>query len=203
MSKFSEKRTYILNGEMIFVTKCSRDPKIENLYHVTYENLVTKEIKKVPSTELVDAVKTVDSTEFFTMWMHFNNWKRQDLDHEYVVDHCKNVLKWLIDRKIEMHGSNKFELYDIKHIIEMYNYAWDYEEYDFYSGDLSSNLSIVHRIDQYDNGYYYNFKLTELERFRYDSAVELSKVLKKEITDELDREIIKQMLINSEDQTNE
>ena len=120
MLKFSEKRTYCYNGEMIFITKVRKD-KDQNFYHVTFENIDTKELKTVKDSELSSAVKTIDSTEFFMMYCHFNNFKHRDA--EYTVRHCNSVLKILDERKIELTGSNKFEEYDLKHLEEMCNYV--------------------------------------------------------------------------------
>ena len=56
------------------------------------------------------------------MWCHFNNWKERD--EEYTIEHCIKVINTLLERKIELHGSNKFEEYDLNHIMDMYNFIY-------------------------------------------------------------------------------
>lgn len=190
--KYSEKRTYILNNELLYITKCRKDKDDDSIYNVTYENLVTKEVKTVKHTELDDAIKTVDSTEFFVMWMHFNNFRREDNTedgHKYVLDHCEKVLNTLSTNKIEMHGSNKFEKYDLDHIAEMYNY---YHHDNFQTHPVQEIETII---EHYDGLYTYHLIYTDEEREHFDKVHEFSDILKEEITLELNREIMKQFKI--------
>lgn len=118
---FSEKRTYVLKGELIFITKVRKDES-QKFYWISLTLLSTGESFKLKDSELKGAVKTIDSTEFFVMWMHYINFK--DKDDDYSVRHCLKVINTLKQRKIELHGSNKFEDYDKRHIAQMYNAAY-------------------------------------------------------------------------------
>jgi hypothetical protein len=137
----SEKHTYTYNGNLIFIEKIKRDKDDNTIKHVHYTNLITHETDDELYTLMVDAIKTVDSTEFFQLWTHFNNWK--DKDYEYTRKFCTKVINELATRKIELHGNGKFEDYDLRHIEQMFNFnrgmcqiyrEWKEELYSLFAG---------------------------------------------------------------------
>lgn len=122
--KFSEKRTYILNGEMIFITKVKKVQKdikkgIEEHHLVTFENLNTYQVMTVKDDQLLGAERAIDSTEFFTMRTHYDNWVKRD--PEYAQQNAIKFINHLKERSIEMNGKNKFEEYDENHLVRIYN----------------------------------------------------------------------------------
>lgn len=185
--KFSEKRTYILNGEMIFITKDKKVQKdikkgIEEHHLVTFKNLVTNNEMTVKDEQLKDAQKTIDSTEFYSMWCHFNNWREKDW--EYAEKHAIKVIHLLADRKIEMHGSNKFEQFDLNKLCNILD--------DVYH-DTCQPHKIEYFIDEYDGGYTYHVLMTDEEREDADKKAEFAKILKEEITKEINREVMEML----------
>ena len=182
MHKFSEKRSYYINGSIIYVTKVKKDQK-ENFYHVTFENIATGQLMTVKDEQLHGAIKTVDSTEFFTMWCHFNNWK--DRDEEYVIEHCIKVINTLLERKIELHGSNKFEAYDLNHSIEMYNFI--------YGNKFTQPTDIKDYIHKIDGGYTYDRVFTDYQRKEYDKMSAFYDIFVAEMQKEINKEILEAM----------
>jgi hypothetical protein len=94
------------------------------------------------------------------MWMHFNNYKNRD--STYAAEFSKSIISHLAERKIELHGSGKFEKYDLNHFVEMYNYT------------EISNSELCDIISDYDCGYSYLYTFSEIEREKYDIAKNLA-----------------------------
>lgn len=178
MYKFSEKRSYYMNESIIYVTKVKKDQK-ENFYHVTFENIATGQVMTVKDKELKSAIKTVDSTEFFTMWCHYNNWKEHD--EEYTIEHCIEVINTLLERKIELHGSNKFEKYDLNHIMEMYKFIYSY------------NPKLDDYIHKIDGGYTYKRIFTDHQRKEYDGMLTYHDIFFAEMQKKINKEILEAM----------
>lgn len=192
-STFSEDRTYILNDMLIFITKVKKvqiyeKANTDEYYLITFENLLTKEQMTVKEELLDGAIKTIDSVEFFDMWCQYNNWRERCDDNyeEYAIQHCINVINLLKERKIELHGSNKFELCDLNHANEMYKYIYESK----FCSVFSSVDCLVH---DFDGGYTYNVLYTPEQRLDHDRKTELSNILNHEIQVEIDRELLESL----------
>lgn len=191
MFDYSEKRTYILNGELIHIIKVKNLPEQKGKPKeklVKFVNLANdlestvKIVENIKSDLLQGAVKTIDSTDFFKMWMHWSNAIKRNDDENYIREHCQRVLNSLFLQKIELHGSGKFEDYDLRHLVEMYNFLYR---------DTHRTLEDI--IDIFDGGYYYHRVYDIDQKKRYDFNVEFGKIINDEIDKEANQEIVEQI----------
>ena len=174
--KFSEKRTYSHNGELIFITKEKRDQS-NKFSLITFTNLATQEVSTVKDDQLIGAIQTLNSTDFFKMYVHIKNFLVNDPEHS--KDIANKAIESLRESKIEMHGSNKFEPYDLRNLSEVYRIAHENK----FVGVQSDIESIIHL---FDGGYTYNVVFDDKQRRQYDILVEIGNEIQKEITKEID-----------------
>lgn len=188
MIDYSEKRTYILNGELIHIIKVKNlpeqkgKPKEKLVTFVNLANNIESTVKIIENSNsdlLHGAVKTIDSTDFFKMWMHWNNAMNRDDEYKYILEHAQRVLNSLFLQKIELHGSGKFEDYDLRNLVEMYNFVY-----------RDTNRTLEDIIDIFDGGYYYHRVYDEDQKKQYDLNVEFGKIIQSEVKKEINKEIL-------------
>lgn len=181
----SEKHTYTFGEDLIFIDKIKCDKDNNKIRRVYYTSLITHKNHISKEQHLSNAIKTVDSTEFFQMWMHFNNFKDSDY-YEYVESFCTKVIDHLIERKIELHGNSKFERYDLNHLVEIYNH--NNGMFDSYRGWDDSIF------DLFDGGYTYHNVMNDKRKHEYTIANEALNDLNNIVQSEIDNEVLNAIL---------
>jgi hypothetical protein len=184
----SEKHTYTHNGNLIFIEKIKCDKGDNTIKYAHYTNLITHESGIELCEFFNNAIKTIDSTEFFQLWAHFNNWK--DKDYEYARKFGAKVIDKLATSKIELHGNGKFEDYDLRHIDQMFNFNNGmFDTYREWKEELYS---------LFDGGYLYHNVFSEDKKKYHDMLIDFFDVLASSIRDEIDNDILSKLATQAE-----